>query len=44
VGLGVKPSFVFLDDSRRVAEVRDAPGAKRLRFEHRDGCWRLAGD
>jgi hypothetical protein len=38
-GLAAKPSFVFLDD--HVAEVRDAPGAKRLRFEHRNGCWWL---
>jgi hypothetical protein len=43
-GLSAKPSVVFLDESGSVAEVRDAPGAKRLRFERRGGCWRLAGE
>ena len=41
-GLAADPEIVFLDE--RAAEVRSAPGAKRLRFEHRDGCWRLAGE
>lgn len=41
-GLAAETEVVFLDD--RAAEVRSAPGAKRLRFEHRNGCWRLLGD
>jgi len=43
-GLAAKPSFVFLDDLGRIAEVRNAPGEKRLRFEHLYGCWRLIED
>ena len=43
-GLSAKPEIVFLDEKERIAEVRNAPGAKRLLFRHRNDCWWLVED